>query len=351
MSINFTRSKTFFSYLSLKLAVLFALMAVCIFAKAQVSMEQLLNIDPSNGKRFDQAMKRLGLKYHGITAVRDSSYLVYAKQPLPAKNGKQLLKCQINGSDLIIFQTSSPEEIDGIEQQFLNSGFNYPSIRKSQCPFLYQKDNIVVSFSCEESDSGAIYSCSINRSVLPKAKEIVYAEDLLRITSHEFLCSVFGASNVKKDYFYFSENRKVPCSVLFPNTKLEAVFVWEDAVNYKDILALRIGGDPQTQSSLDFNRSIEQNVWQSKKGLYIGMSLQEIQKRNLFNVQESTSSENFTLNAKKQNDALNNLGLIFSCLNCGDDRYFKANFANTSEEIDESRKVYVSTMVFSNEGR
>jgi hypothetical protein len=143
-----------------------------------------------------------------------------------------------------------------------------------------QKDNFLVNTSIEIKDSTIFFTCLLERKELPKAKDIIYAEDLLSVSSHEHLCLLFGEANVKKDTFYYSPTEINKCSILFPNTNREVVFIWNDETNYRKTAFLVIGGNSKPNSSSNFNRPIEQNVWRSRQGVYSGMSLAELQNLN-----------------------------------------------------------------------
>ncbi|MFN2439233.1 MAG: hypothetical protein ABR503_08530, partial [Chitinophagaceae bacterium] len=81
---------------------------------------------------------------------------------------------------------------------------------------------------------------------------------------------VFGAANVKKDVFYYSATETNKCSIVFPNTNREVVFIWNDESNYRNTAFLVIGGNSKTNISANFNQQIEQNAWHSKQGVYSG---------------------------------------------------------------------------------
>ena len=72
-------------------------------------------------------------------------------------------------------------------------------------------------------------------------REIVFAEDLLTLDSHEFLVAAFGKGNVKEDWFYFTAENRKKCSVIFPNTSRQAIFIWEDEDNRREISFILIG--------------------------------------------------------------------------------------------------------------
>jgi len=146
---------------------------------------------------------------------------------------------------------------------------------------LFQKRDITVKGSFNaEADSDTIYSLFFNHQELPSPEKIQFAEDLLQFYSHENLTSVFGEKNVIKDVYYFSEKEISKCTVLFPKTSRQAVFIWEDQENFCKPAYLIVGGNTNNASSANYDGVIDENVWRSKEGIYSGMSLHSLMRLN-----------------------------------------------------------------------
>jgi hypothetical protein len=291
-------------------------------------------------KKIDNVMHKKGFVYGGRENFHDSAAIVF-NQRKPDSTRKQVYYFQVYNCGLINFQTTSLDEISQIKNELIKDNYFFDTKSKSDTN-LFQKKDMVVSFASQPLDSVILYSCQIHRQYLPKLKDISFGEDLLKFNSHEYLLTVFGAENVKKDQFILSSSKTVPCTVLFPHTKMEAVFIWQDGSNYRKLVAVRIGGDPQTKLSLQYPSSIEQNTWQFKNGLYVGMSLQELQQFNTHSVRSATSYSRFVQN--NETSSVNNTALVLSCLNCGDSQYVKADF-NNLPDVAEERKIYLSTII------
>lgn len=296
-------------------------------------------------KKLDNTMHKKGFVYGGRENYHDSAAIVF-NQRKPDSTRKQIHYFQVYNCGLINFQTTSLDEISQIKEVLIKDHYFFDAKSKTDTS-LFQKGDMVVSFTSHPEDSVILYSCQVHKQILPKLKDISFGEDLLQFKSHEYLATVFGAQNVKKDLFILSAHKTVPCTVLFPHTRMEAVFIWEDGNNYRKLVAVRIGGDPQTQLSLQYPSSIEQNTWQFKNGLYVGMSLQELQQFNTHTVHSASSYGRFVQN--NETSSVNNTALVLSCLNCGDSQYVKADF-NNLPDVAEERKIYLSTIIlFSNE--
>ncbi|HEU0064459.1 MAG TPA: hypothetical protein VFQ58_05490 [Flavisolibacter sp.] len=339
MNQKFTLNSSCARYLFLKIT--FSSILLLIFSNAfsqKISTEEILNLVSCPLKKLDNVMHRKGFVYNGRINYHDSSAIIFGQRK-PDSTRKQIEYFQLNNCSLINFQTTSPDEVAGIKTKLISEGYFYDEKSDTN---LFQKSEMVISFKSKPVDSVILYTVSIHRKNLPQLKEISYAEDLLQLTSHEYLCTVFGATNVKKDQFIISSHKTVPCTVLFPHTRMEVVFIWEDGNNYRKLAAVRIGGDPQTRLSLQYPSSIEQNTWQFKNGLYIGMSLQELRQFNTHNSQNANSYSRFVQH--NETSAVNNTALVLSCLNCGDSQYVKADF-NHLPDAAEERKIYLSTII------
>ncbi|GAC1421524.1 MAG: hypothetical protein NVS1B13_23840 [Flavisolibacter sp.] len=333
-----------------RLGLFLALFMVVSTVSGQVmSVDDLLHIARTS-KRLDPFLKDFRFKSEGMVNNHDSIAFLYSYAPpapleldstKPAeKIFRQILKFRLTGGELVRFQTSLLREDMALLEELKNKGFSYTENKND---YLFQKGSISVHSFSRIIDSNFLYTYEVFIKQLPKAAAIVYAEDLFLLNSHEYLSAVYGPTNTKKDLFYLPGGKTTPCTVLFPNTKQEAVFVWADGPNYKNLLALRIGGDPKTKSLSGYQRSIEQNVWQSREGIYIGMSIRELKKLSEGNM---VSSNNFKNNNGLPENYTGKMGLILGCMNCGGAQYLQADYRSVSAPLEEGKKIYLSTMIF-----
>ena len=249
----------------------------------------------------------------------------------------------------IVYQTSSLEEFERLKDQLLSLGFKTQAKPEQLKSAFLQKHDFTVNTSVEIKDSVSFYSIVLSRHHLPKASEIVYAEDLLPFTSHEYLAKTFGDQAVKKDVFYYSEKETNNCTVLFPNSPREVIFIWQDEKNYSNTAFLMIGGHLQTNSSSTFNRQIQHNAWLSKQGVYSGMTLKELQLLNespinFYNWQMEQAGMLAPKNQGKID--FNKIGLVLNCLNCSESGNVRqASIINSESQLALDKKIYVSTIV------
>jgi hypothetical protein len=251
-----------------------------------------------------------------------------------------------NNQSFICFETADRNIFAQLEND-LKQSFHYP-VKKESLPLLFQKENIRVQVTSFIEDSITKYRFAIERKDLPKVRDLVYAEDLLKVTSHEYLATLFGETNVLKDIFYFSEKELNKCSILYPNTNKEVIFVWKDEENYSDISFLVIGGHIQTQNTMHYDNQIEQNVWHSNQGIYTGMSLSELQTLNggelkFYGWQSDFPGAVMPHTTGKIN--FERIGCILNCLNCSGSTNYQKKVINSDEALADERKIYVTTMM------
>ncbi|RYZ23954.1 MAG: hypothetical protein EOO16_03065 [Chitinophagaceae bacterium] len=255
------------------------------------------------------------------------------------------------GAPVIEYQTSSREEFEEFRHSLRKKGFiTYAAEGDAATPVLYQHDNTVVGTSVEIQDSTTFYTVRVEKEVLPKLREIQFAEDLLPLKSHEYLLSTFGPQNVVRDVFHYTETDTNRCSVLFPNTPREVIFIWEDETNYRDVSFLIIGGNMLTNGTARNASMMTSNEWQSKQGVYAGMKLEELQALNQGKVSFhgfSSEKPGMLTNTSGGKLDFDRLGIVLSCLNCANSNTSaaKQNVVDSEAAMQEERKVYVSSII------
>jgi hypothetical protein len=195
----------------------------------------------------------------------------------------------------------------------------------------------------------------VESKVLPGAKEMHYAEDLLQLNSHDHLVAVYGAAHVKKDKFYFSDEEVNKCSVLFPNTNMQIIFIWKDEVNSRDVSFLIVGGHLRAENSLTYHKQIELNTWQSNQGIRSGMSLKELQQLNeapLYFYGWESEQPGVLINKNNGRIDFKNIRIVLDCFDCSEDKYYtKSNIISSADILRENRRVFISTIIVLPNGR
>lgn len=304
--------------------------------------------------KFDNYISRKGFVSAGAQQQNDMvvyNYFFKGKKKDANDSSKRFIsKSFQNNTFSFTYQTSSMKEAMDIRYGLRMADFfcseKNDTINNSSV--LFQKRDITVRLMTHMEDSVINYSFFVNKKVLPGPKSIIYAEDLLTFESHENLVSVFGTDNVKKDIYYFSENQVNKCSVLFPNTDRQVIYIWEDEENNCTVSYLLIGGNLRVKSAFGFNESVGQNIWTLRNGVRTGMSLQELKMINGGDFKFYGVNSEFAgmiLPENKGNIDFKKNGIMLNCLNCNDAKFMGTDIVTASNAIYESRRLYVSTII------
>ena len=234
-------------------------------------------------------------------------------------------------------------------QRILKEGGFFCGNENDSAGVLFQMRNISVLASLvSEKDMDTLYSMTINQQEMPLVDSIQFAEDLLQFYSHEYLVSVFGQSNVVRDLYYFSEKDVAKCSVLFPKTNRQAVFIWEDNRNLCKPAYLIIGGNMNAATISNYEGFIGENIWNSKDGIYSGMSLNSLVSLNgnsfkfygkntespYMVLPENTGAINFKSNR-----------VVLGCLNPSGSRLLNNKMISADEILSDNLGIYVYMML------
>ena len=247
-----------------------------------ISIKEFLSLTSYTSKKFENYLSKnkykLGNKSFRDEILVNTYYLRTKKKWDETPRATTMIETYQKGKSFSFsFSTSSPDEYRDAKKELKQEGFFCGNEDDSgSASSLFQRRNISVLISKEDT----IYSFRFHQEMLPPPASIHYAEDLLQFTSHEYLVSVFGEKNVLKDLYYFSDKTLVKCSMLFPHTPRQAVFIWKDGANLCDLSNLIIGGNMPTASSAKYDDVIGENLWMSKDGIYSGMSLSSLARLN-----------------------------------------------------------------------
>jgi hypothetical protein len=309
-----------------------------------IDLKDLDGLLSFNRTKLETHLQKKGFHKAGDFKVDGEPFIKTKKeQKDSAIRGFQIEANQF-GYDLI-YTTTSQQEYAGLQSEMNASGFTRSAIKANAESALYQKKELTVKCSTQRVDSSLLYIIRANKKTIPRLKDIRFAEDLLQLDSHEYLAGVFGSQNVKKDSFYFSPTKGKKCSVIFPNTSRQAIFLWNDEENLREISFIIIG-EQINKSDEDINPVILSD-WKSKQGLYCGMSLGEVEALNkepvsLYNWRTKSAG----LIAPKNKGAIDfgRLMPVFNCMNC--------SFLSVDPDVDviqsnnaleENQKVYVAS--------
>jgi hypothetical protein len=296
----------------------------------------------------------LGSSYQADTIAKDYNFKGYGKNKIKDSAERAALRgiTVFNTKEDFCFtyRTTSVNEFAKIKSDIKEEGFFSYEESDPLVPFpsLYQSKDLTIIISSKLIDSVTEYSFLVRKQILPKPKEIVFAEDLFSFGSHEYLSYYFGDKNVKKDIYYLSEKKIGKCSILFPNTNRQIVFLWGDEVNNCKLIRMYIGGQLMAESSIGYDQNIAENVWQLKSGIVPGMSLYQLRKLNdaAFDFHGGNSANTglvFTENTGKVD--FKNENILLGCINCNDAAFYKKAVVNSDDAIQEERILFVHTII------
>ena len=267
--------------------LLISFLLVCNVHSQEFSAKDFLFASAVPSKKLESYLTRNHFLPGGSKIQEGNQVNIYRfLKPQRGKKKKDTLNihrtieiCRAKNNFSFTYITSLKKEFDESLRELKESGF-FCGNEKDTTGMLFQRKNITVQASTLKEADDTLYSLVINQQELPLPETIQFAEDLLQFYSHEYLVGVFGESNVIKDLYYFSEKDVAKCSVLFPKTSRQAVFIWEDNVNLCKPAYLIIGGNMNTSSISNYDGVIGENVWNSKAGIYSGMSLNSLMALN-----------------------------------------------------------------------
>ncbi|MCW3116781.1 MAG: hypothetical protein JWM28_863 [Chitinophagaceae bacterium] len=251
------------------------------------------------------------------------------------------------GKSAFNYCTSSYQECRDIIKSLKDKGF-YCENENVQSPFLYQQNDVSVKLTSKMEDTLLCYNFLVKKEKLPSPASIHYAEDFLAYQSHENLEYVFGKSNVQKDVYYFSDSDVVKCSILFPNTNRQVIFVWKDELNRITISHLLVGNSLRGNRSRKYDTPVAENVWTLRNGLRANMSLSE-----LLNINEAginfygwnSQYPGIVVPVKNGTIDFKSTGVVLSCLNCGDSDFLNRDIISSDEAIESSKRMFVLAVI------
>jgi len=322
-------------------------------AKAQkqsIGLSTLVEYAAIQADKFDAYIMKKGFKpFDGDGLIQYDNY-AYQKISKDKACHRILGRTDKQDTARLLFYTNSESEFISLKEELIKNNFFHPkdsSIGENAFP-TYQKGNLTINLDVVKDEVGKWYSIKIERKTLPTAASIRYAEDLLQLNSHENLVAVFGAHNVKRDVFYFSEKELNKCTILFPNTSVQVIFIWEDEINNRNISFLVLGGQTRNSPTVIYNGN-EFHKWRSVQGVYLGMTLKELQELNGKDLDFygwETDQPGHVKSANAGNLNLKSLGLQLSCLDCyGDAIYTKNDIINSQSVLKTNSRALVSTMI------
>jgi hypothetical protein len=333
---------------------------LAFFTKAQVMpMANLVEASFLPPAKFGKYVLKKGFTYIAEVKKADTALALYRfVKPVSRKTknidstDRYFTITDNKDAFLLNYITSSAAEYYELKEQMKILGFycNQEADSLKIPALLYQHNSVTVISSFFIKDSTSYYSLYLTRKKFPPSKDISYADDLMIFNSHEYISHYFGEKNVQKDIFFLPDNKTARCSVLFPNTALQVVFVWKDEINHRGIVNLLLGGQQKLQSSLENPGFVGESNWICRSGLRAGMTLYELRKLNDNNFKFYSGhtkksgtiipEKNGKLDFKKED-------IVLSCINCEDAGSVKTAEITADDAIADGKIVFVLSVCLS----
>jgi hypothetical protein len=294
--------------------ILFSIISLSL--TAQVDLAYLSIMLDQNPRKLEQQLQKKGFNREFHFSDREIRFIHQTVSDSQLVNRHLQLKTADDSWELI-YKTPSPDEFAAWKKE-INANCQSFSKKNNSDHFYLQKQNVTIRCDEEKEDTTTLYTITTYKKNLPKAKDLVYAEDLLAIDAHVYLEAVFGSNNVKEDKFFFSENLSKKCSIIFPNTSRQAIFLWGDEDNLKDLQFVIIG-EPSSGTETRSLNQMRLPVWKSKQGIACGMNIREIEKINgeqiSFYKWRSPLAGTMAM-GNKGNLNFKKIEIVLDCMNC-----------------------------------
>jgi hypothetical protein len=316
-----------------------------------LSVREFLNVFSPSPKKFDSYLGKKNFvsisKWFQNDTIINTYSLKTKKKARGTVSVTRIIETYQKGKDFsFAFNTSSQEEYTDAKKELRKEGF-FCGNEDDTCntSLFFQRKNIsVLVNTIIKEDCDTVYSFLFHEEELPLPASIHYAEDLLQFSSHEYLISVFGEKNVKKDLYYFSEKEINRCSILFPRTKRQAVFIWKDEANLCQLSSVIIGGNIPTANSISYKEVIAENNWMSKDGVYLGMSLNSLSKLNGNDFKFYGKNSEFPFMVVPENSGAINFKrnvVVLGCLSPNGTRLLDKAIVHVNEALSDDPGMYV----------
>ena len=335
------------------LIVAFLCPAICIGQLPSFSVDDLANISSVSPQNFDDYIVKKGFCVKRRNIFDNlMGYTFYQKRdPSDSNPVTRSIDLYKNGDtwNVAMHTSSFTEFITGrSELKKLNFNFDDDDDTALVSPLVFQRKAITIQAGTDTVEDEVLYTFRFKRKEIPDPGSVHYAEDLLKFDSHEHLVACFGESNVKKDVYLFSETESKKCSILFPNSSHQAVFIWKEENNYRDLSYIIISGTPPTPDADQFNGSYSNNKWELKNGIYQGMRISDLLRLNSNDFKFYGNQSEYSMMVEpKVTGSINFkwIGIGFNCFNCDKSVVLDKQKVSATDAVNNNLAMHVSCIM------
>lgn len=336
------------------LLIIFLLIAAQLHAQGDV-VDDLAHIASFSDKKANTYLVKKGFRHTGKDFINDTIADTWEQVVLPEPDSgyssiRRLIRYQSGKQVAFALQTPLEAEYNGAVAALGEAGFAKGPGRQKEdnCSYLFQRKNQTVATASYNEDGTRYYSLVFQEKKMPPAKSVIYGEDLLQFDSHAYLEYFFGAANVRKDVYFFSEKELQKCSILFPNTPHQAVFIWNDEQNLNGLSHIIISGTLTTENTAHASAPASRNAWRTASGVYINMRIEQLLARNDEDFSFfGQSSENYltVLPQQKGNIDFTRTGVVFDCFNCGSSPVTSKQVVSAAFAVENNLRLHVAMII------
>ena len=336
--------------------LLFILILHSIFicgARGQtITVDDLLTLSNLPTKNIDHFMNRKGFVTGGSSLAYNATAVSFFQKK--SKKKKSIPPSVIQSVDIytkgdsycFTLHTSSMADYTDGKNRLKREGFFYDKSRDDSgaVSLLFQKRTITILADSSRTDTSTQFNFSLQIKELPEPGTIRDAEDLLKFDSHEYLATVFGESNVKKDVYYFTEKEMKKCSILFANTSRQAIFVWEDEGNLRKLSYVLVSSISPTLNAVRYSGYVSPNRWTTKNGISASMSLRELLQLNGNDFEFYGINSEFAYMVepiRTGNIDFKKTGVMLGCLDCSDSKLLEKTKVSAANAVDKNLYLYI----------
>lgn len=285
-------------------------------AIGQVQCSALSNLLEQSPKKVENYFHKKGFSREGFHST--GSEAIFSKNEVKdstEQNWSVQVAYQKDATG-IIYRTSVKAEYDHWKEELKKIAVPFSKDEGNEL-FFDHKRSITIHCTSEKIDTTTTYILSAHKQQFPNPGDLQFAEDLLEIDAHVYLENIFGRQNVKEDHFYFSENLKKKCSIIFPNTSRQAIFLWNDEKHLKG-LAFIIIGEYESKSVQNNQSPLTLAQWRSKQGISCGMNLKELEMINQKEISfyRWRTAQSGTLAKNSGEIDFSRVEIVLDCMNC-----------------------------------
>lgn len=307
----------------LLLLLIFPTSLFCLGQGRTITIADLVTLSSLSQKSTESYLNRKGFIRKNIQD--DLLSVTFIENRKPKSKDTVKITRSINlykkeNKEYYLLHTSSSGEYTDWKAWLKNNGFLYDSNHKDNtAPAIFQRRNIKIITNAERREDVTEYIFSLQKKESPNPATVQFAEDLLEFDSHEYLVSFFGQQNVKQDVYYFTEKELKKCSVIFPNTDKQVIFIWNDEINLSDLSYILISGILPTIKAVHYNGIVGQNNWNLKNGISSNMNIRELLELNGEDFQFYGRNSEFSYMVVPESKGkidFKKVGLTLGCFDC-----------------------------------